>query len=110
MNSMAGTNRMLPIIAAVLIAFAALMPGRAGAWDYSVAGVVSTWQQYQGDGGIALLLAGAPDLCPNLDTNWARKRGYLSLNTAGYTADSYKAMFASLMEARISQRTIRLYV
>src|SRR5215472_2957648 len=91
-------------ILALLLATGALLPARAWAWDYSPAGQVGGWQQYQ-DGSFALLLVGAPDLCPNLPDDWSKKRGMVSLS-GGFSADGMKAFFASLMEARLAGRTI----
>jgi hypothetical protein len=93
--------------AVALFALGVLLPSGAWAWDYSVAGQVGGWQQYQ-DGSFGVLLVGAPDLCPNLADDYSRKRGMVTLT--GFTVDGMKAFLASLMEARISSRVIRLYV
>lgn len=108
MNHRRGSASVIAVLA--LLAGGALLPSRALAgWDRVTSGTVAQIQLGT-DGNFSVALTGSPDLCPGpAAKSWEAVH---ALVTTGYgaTTDGVKALYAALLAAQLSGRTVTLYV
>jgi hypothetical protein len=97
----------------LLCLLAGLLPGSTWAdWNQSARGRVGGWEQGP-EPSFAFTLEngeGALVLCPNITSGWDRTHAVFSPDYGGYTTDGAKAFMATLMEARLSGRTVTFYL
>src|SRR5262249_27257106 len=105
-------KRRFPILLCLL---AGHLPGSGSAWpewNQSASGRVGGWEQGREPSfAVTLENAGAlVVLCPNITSGWDRTHAIFTTDYAGYSTDGAKAFLATLMEARLSGRTVTFYL
>jgi|GEM_PF-5319223 len=103
-------RRPFPILLCLL---AGLLLGSIWAdWNQSASGRVGGWEQGpEPSFAFTLENGGGPlVLCPNITAVWNQTHAIFSPDYGGYTTDGAKAFMATLMEARLTGRTVTLYL
>lgn len=101
------------LAAFAVLAGAAFGPSRAAAQQ--TVGTVANLQVIGADGSFNVALAGDPDLCTAPSEkddpdhfHWNRVNGRVSTVT-GLSTDGVKALYAALLAAQLTGRSVRLY-